>query len=90
MRTSSLSLLAAMAGCAAALAFAGNAHAYVKHKHAVRIAGNQPAGFAEYGERRGYPTQFRIPAHPLIWDCVHVTFPQCSRGYDGLNDGSFR
>jgi hypothetical protein len=40
--------------------------------------------------RREYPTEFRIPAHPLIWDCVHVVFPQCGRGFDGLNDGSFR
>jgi hypothetical protein len=34
-------------------------------------------------------TQFRIPAHPVVRDCVHVFFPQCGRGYDGLNDGSF-
>ena len=34
------------------------------------------------------PTQFRIPAQPLVLDCVHVTFPQCTEG--GLNDGSFR
>jgi hypothetical protein len=31
---------------------------------------------------------FRIPAHPLVWDCVHVMFPQCSRGYEPLNDGT--
>jgi hypothetical protein len=84
------SLLAGMAVCAAALAFAVNAHAYVKHRHPVRAAENQAAGFAEYGGSRGYPTQFRIPAHPLIRDCVHVMFPQCSRGFDGLNDGSFK
>lgn len=34
-------------------------------------------------------TQFRIPAHPAVRDCVHVMFPQCARGYEGLNDGSF-
>jgi hypothetical protein len=33
--------------------------------------------------------QFRIPAHPVIRDCVHVMFPQCSRGYENLNDGTF-
>jgi hypothetical protein len=32
---------------------------------------------------------FRIPAHPAVRDCVHVMFPQCSRGYDPLNDGTF-
>jgi hypothetical protein len=32
---------------------------------------------------------FRIPAHPVVRDCVHVMFPQCSRGYDGLNDGTY-
>jgi hypothetical protein len=49
---------------------------------------------ASYLDRREwktrYPTQFRIPANPRVWDCVHVTFPQCSRGLDGLNDGSFK
>ena len=30
----------------------------------------------------------RIPAQPIIRDCVHVMFPQCSRR-DGLNDGTF-
>jgi hypothetical protein len=79
------SLLRGMVVCVA-LAFAGPAYALVKHpahNHPVRIAEK------EYG-RQGFPTQFRIPAHPLVWDCVHVTFPQCSRGYDGLNDGSFK
>jgi hypothetical protein len=28
--------------------------------------------------------------NPRVWDCVHVVFPQCSRGFDGLNDGSFK
>jgi hypothetical protein len=31
---------------------------------------------------------FRLPAHPLVWDCVHVMFPQCSRGWEPLNDGT--
>ena len=79
------SLLTGMAVCVA-LASAGSAYAFVKHP-----AHKQPAPIAEkeYG-RRGFPTQFRIPAHPLVWDCVHVHFPQCTRGYDGLNDGSFK
>jgi hypothetical protein len=71
-----------------ALAFAGSAHAFVNHpahkqpiKHPIRTVETA---------RPEYPTQFRIPAHPLVWDCVHVLFPQCSRGFDGLNDGSFR
>ena len=34
-------------------------------------------------------TQFRIPAQPVVRDCVHVMFPQCARGFDGLNDGVF-
>jgi hypothetical protein len=34
-------------------------------------------------------SQFRIPANPVVRDCVHVMFPQCARGYDGLNDGTF-
>jgi hypothetical protein len=31
---------------------------------------------------------FRIPTHPEVWDCVHVMFPQCARGYEPLNDGT--
>jgi hypothetical protein len=85
------SLLAVTAVCSAALAFGGYAHAFPKHlhKHQARGAENRLPQIAENG-RREYPTQFRIPAHPLVWDCVHVVFPQCSRGFDGLNDGSFR
>jgi hypothetical protein len=85
------SLLTGMAVGAAMLAFAGYADAFVEHpahKHPPRIAEHAPR-ITENG-RREYPTQFRIPAHPLVWDCVHVVFPQCSRGFDGLNDGSFR
>ena len=68
---------------------AGHAHVFADkpidtaHRHAIAKA----AETARPGE---FPTQFRIPAHPLVYDCVHVSFPQCSRGYDGLNDGSFR
>ncbi len=30
----------------------------------------------------------RIPANPVVRDCTHVMFPQCSRR-GGLNDGTF-
>jgi hypothetical protein len=33
-------------------------------------------------------SSFRIPAHPIVRDCVHVFFPQCSTR-SGLNDGTF-
>jgi hypothetical protein len=50
----------------------------------VREVRKQPSQTAETGT-----TQFRIPAHPAVRDCVHVFFPQCGRGYDGLNDGTW-
>jgi hypothetical protein len=89
------SLLAGTAVCAA-LALSGSAYAFANkpaHRHHVRVAEN--GGSHEYGQvrefgGRGFPTRFRIPAHPLVWDCVHVLFPQCGRGFDGLNDGSFQ
>jgi hypothetical protein len=43
-------------------------------------------------------TRFRIPADPVVRDCAHVMFPQCSPrgginplddGPDRLNDGTF-
>jgi hypothetical protein len=68
-----LTLCAAMA--------AGQAHALTK-KPAGTVQRNPIARPTEI------PTQFRIPAQPLVLDCVHVTFPQCTQG--GLNDGSFR
>jgi hypothetical protein len=87
------SLLTGMAVCAAMGAFAANAYAIEKHpvhRHPIRTADRIPETRIPEIDRPGYPTQFRIPAHPLVWDCVHVLFPQCSRGYDGLNDGSFK
>ena len=80
------SIIAGLTFCAAM--GVGHAHAFAKkpadtaHKH--------PIARAETGRRVEYPTQFRVPPHPLVYDCVHVAFPQCSRGVDGLNDGSFR
>jgi hypothetical protein len=72
----------------AALAFAGQGLAddkggatpvnrsHNRHKHPGRAAETQP------------PTYLRIPANPVIRDCVHVMFPQCS-GRGGLNDGAY-
>jgi hypothetical protein len=54
------------------------AHRAHAHKQVRQIAETPPA-----------TTQFRIPANPVVRDCVHVFFPQCGRGYDGLNDGTF-
>jgi hypothetical protein len=80
------SIIAGLMLCAAM--GAGYAHALPKkpvgtaHRHSITKA--ETARSAEVS------TQFRAPAHPVIHDCVHVAFPQCSRGLDGLNDGSFR
>jgi hypothetical protein len=83
-------LLLGMTACVA-LALVGPTFAFAKHpadKHPIRSAEN---GRRDSNNRtRPYPTQFRIPAQPLVWDCVHVMFPQCGRGYDNLNDGSFQ
>ena len=76
----SLTLFAAMG--------AGHAHAFAKRP--VDTANRHPITKAETGRPAEFPTQFRLPPHPLVYDCVHITFPQCSRGFDGLNDGSFR
>jgi hypothetical protein len=74
-----MSIIAGLTLCAAM--GAGQAHAFTKKP--VGTAQRHP--IAKSAEIR---TQFRIPAHPLVLDCVHVTFPQCTEG--GLNDGSFR
>jgi hypothetical protein len=78
-----MSIIAGLTLCATV--GAGQAHTFAKkpvdaaHRHTMAKAA-RPAES---------PTQFRIPAHPLVYDCVHVAFPQCSRGLGGLNDGSF-
>jgi hypothetical protein len=79
-------IIAGLTLCAAMVA--GNA--YASAKKPVDTARRAPVTKAETGRPAEYPTQFRIPQHPLVYDCVHVAFPQCSRGYDSLNDGSFR
>jgi hypothetical protein len=79
-----MSIIAGLTLCAAMAAghaqAADNKRADTAHKHPIR---------KEEIVRPEASTQFRIPAHPLVYDCVHVAFPQCSRGYNGLNDGSF-
>jgi hypothetical protein len=79
------SIIAGLTLCAA-LAVAGQALAFEKgrttplhhkrHQSSSRVVETQP------------PTYLRIPANPVIRDCVHVTFPQCSLR-SGLNDGQF-
>jgi hypothetical protein len=64
------SLLTAMAVCAALVAFAGNASAYKTPIHTTRSTESASSLTAKGG-----------PLH----DCVHVTFPQCSRGPDEPN-----
>jgi hypothetical protein len=82
MRMSIIAGLTLCAAMAAGSAHAvGNKRADTPHRHPVR---------KEEIVKPEAPTLFRIPAHPLVYDCVHVAFPQCSRGYNGLNDGSFR
>jgi len=82
------SIVAALTLAAAVMAFAGPSQAYdspqgqpepKKHHKPIHEVHQQPSPTAD--------TQFRIPAHPVVRDCVHVFFPQCSRGYEGLNDG---
>jgi hypothetical protein len=64
---------------------AGHAHAFAKKP----VDNRHPIARAETARPGEFPTQFRIPAHPLVYDCARVSFPQCSGGLDGLNDGSF-
>lgn len=78
------SIIAGLTLCCAAM---GVGDAYASVKKPVDAAHKHPK--PETGRPAESPTQFRIPAHPLVYDCVHVAFPQCSRGYNGLNDGSF-
>ena len=87
------STVAGLTLAAALTAFAGQSQAHdpaqapVKHPRShkpVHVVAQPPLQAAEIGN-----TQFRIPAHPIVRDCVHVFFPQCTRGYDGLNDGTW-
>jgi hypothetical protein len=84
-------IFAALTLAAAIVAFAGPSQAYdspqgeqaslKKHHKRIHEVHQLPS--------RPPEPEFRIPAHPVVRDCVHVFFPQCSRGYEGLNDGTF-
>jgi hypothetical protein len=67
------SLLTGMAVCAALAVFVGNADAY-KNKASVHKAWTART-LSSLAARGG-------PLH----DCVHITFPQCSKGYGEPND----
>jgi hypothetical protein len=82
----SKSIIAGLMLCAAM--GAGYAHALAKKPVYTELRHSIPK--AETARSAEDSTQFRVPAHPLIYDCVHVAFPQCARGLNGLNDGSFR
>jgi hypothetical protein len=93
------SMIAGLTLSAVMLAFAGPSHAYdPADKAAAEQASVKPAKPAKPGHGRrslstrtvvaSEPQSFRIPAHPIIRDCIRVQFPQCTRG-SGLNDGTF-
>jgi hypothetical protein len=71
------SLLAGMAVCAALAVFSGNASAYVERTpgHTEKVAPARSPSLASLRAKGG-------PLH----DCVHITFPQCDRGYGEPND----
>ena len=84
MRTSIVVALVAALGCSGQVYAADGDHKkVVRHHH--------PRGYPVVNEVAA-PSQtqyLRIPQHPVVRDCVHVMFPQCDRGFDGLNDGQF-
>jgi hypothetical protein len=75
--------LTGMAVCTALAMFAGNADAHV-NKTAIHTT-NMARGFASSLPERGRIASLRAKGGPLH-DCVHVLFPQCSRGYGEPND----
>jgi len=84
------SVIAGLTLCAALAVVAGQAQAD-NDRHGAPAVKRVHDGHKQARQMPEMPeTQFRIPAHPIIRDCVHVMFPQCSRGFDGLNDGSFK
>jgi hypothetical protein len=80
------SLLTGMAVFAALAVFAGNADAYVKRApiHAIHVKNTAPAP-SSWSLASASPAALRAKGGPLH-DCVHVTFPQCGRGYGEPND----
>jgi hypothetical protein len=77
------SLLTGMAVLAILAVFAGNADAYIKRAsiHTRKVA---PA-LASLSLSSTSLAALRAKGGPLH-DCVHVLFPQCSRGYGEPND----
>jgi hypothetical protein len=77
-----------------ALVVAGQPQANDKDRTAAHRR-QDPRKAVRVGETPAPP--FRIPAYPVVRDCAHVMFPQCSpRGginplddADRLNDGTF-
>jgi hypothetical protein len=88
-------------GCVAGDAGGGRPciqNAYDDHANGpvIELASLKDSKSAKSVHRRRHPSQlveappqsFRVPANPVVRDCVHVMFPQCSRR-GGLNDGTF-
>jgi hypothetical protein len=77
------SLLTGMGVCAALAVFAGNASAHVR-KPIYRPHAQALSSLTVYRSHQTWPS-LRSKGGPLH-DCVHVTFPQCGRGYGEPND----
>ncbi len=62
----------------------------------IELASLKDSKSAKSVHKRKHPSQIveapaqplRVPANPVVRDCTHVMFPQCSRR-GGLNDGTF-
>jgi hypothetical protein len=73
-------------------------NAYDDHasRPVIALASLKDSKSAKSAHRRRHPSQIveappqslRVPANPVVRDCTHVMFPQCSR-QGGLNDGTF-
>jgi hypothetical protein len=80
--------LTGMAVCTALAAFAENADAHVNKTrvHPTNMArGMAPLPVGGSGWTASRVSALRAKGGPLH-DCVHVPFPQCSRGYGEPND----
>jgi hypothetical protein len=73
------SLIATLTLSAALGIFAGLAQAGDDGTRPVRHRGNDGHQAQRVAERPA--PQFRIPARPVVRDCVHVMFPQCGAGF---------
>jgi hypothetical protein len=92
------SIIAGLTLAAALTIFAGPSFAGPSQRDPAEASVKHPTSHKRVHEVRkppvytaetGTTSLFRIPAHPVVRDCVHVFFPQCGRGYDGLNDGTW-